>query len=325
MRPVNDRNATLRTPLNDILGYGGNVRLLRCLVQVQHSMSYSELADRTGLSLPGVHKAVPRLIKTGIIRHSGSGKQQQVELRTAHPLSNSITQLFKSEKAYFNTLLEGLKRQIKQLVSQPTSAWIFGNAAKGVDKYGDAIQIAILGSLKTIDDQVEQLKDQLYNASFESKHDVTLDIRGLTKADLESRPALMEDIILLWGVDPRDLLGKQNYQGNKQILHEAVDAQSLENAAIWAKLLRIYPEIVQRTIKYVENQISETDSGEKKEWEEWKQILEGMPYQRLKKFLESDSERATRLRQSLPFWQVLNDTERRKLAELKSDQLQSHE
>lgn len=193
MRPVSDKNTILRTPLNDILGYQGNVRLLRSLVSSQNSMSYSELADRTGLSLPGIHKVVPRLIKTGIIHHTGSGKQQQVELRSAHPLSDSIVQLFKSEQTHFESLLEGLKKQISRLDKKPKSAWIFGNIAKGIDEYGDAIQLAVLDDLKMVDNQIEQLKGQLYDSGFEVNYDVTLDIRGVTKADIESRAQLISE------------------------------------------------------------------------------------------------------------------------------------
>jgi hypothetical protein len=85
-------------------------------------------------------------------------------------------------------------------------------------------------------------------------------------------------------------------------------------------LIKKYPGIIQRTINYLNNKVHEMNSGEKKELLEWRNILESMSYQRLKKFLESDTERSARLRQSLPFWQVLNKHERAKLEELKSDE-----
>ncbi len=44
-----------------------------------------------------------------------------------------------------------------------------------------------------------------------------------------------------------------------------------------------------------------------------------MSYYRLKKFMESDSERSVRLRQSLPFWEVLNDVERKELISMKKE------
>jgi hypothetical protein len=44
-----------------------------------------------------------------------------------------------------------------------------------------------------------------------------------------------------------------------------------------------------------------------------------MPIQRLKKFLTSDTERSVRLRQSLPFWPVLNESERNKWKKLANE------
>jgi len=54
-----------------------------------------------------------------------------------------------------------------------------------------------------------------------------------------------------------------------------------------------------------------------KKLQEWKHILKSMSFQRLKKFLESDSERSARLRQSLLFWPVLNDSEGTELDKIK--------
>lgn len=318
MRPVNDKNSTLRTPLNDILGYEGNLRLLRCLVESQYSMSYSELAKRTGLSLPGIHKVVPRLMETGIIQHTGSGRRQQVALRKGHPLLGSLVQLFRSEQAYFSSLLDDLKKRIDKLDIPPTSAWIFGSVAEGTDEYGDALQLSILGELKTIDNQVEQLKNHLYHSEFERTYDVTLDLRGITKADLKSRPKLTEDVMLLWGADPSKLIEKEYHPGTKPKGHQAFDRQSLENAQYWSKLLETYPETIQRTIRNLETRMTQTDSREEKELQEWKYILESMSLQRLKRFLESGSQRATRLRQSLPFWPVLTESEREHFKKIRS-------
>ena len=100
-----------------------------------------------------------------------------------------------------------------------------------------------------------------------------------------------------------------------------MDVRSLADAKLWAGLLKKYPEIVSRTIDYLDDQIPQINSGEKKELQEWKYILESMSFQRLRKFLESDSERSIRLRQSLPFWPVLNEKERLELEKMLSEQI----
>lgn len=321
MRPVKDHNSALKNSLNEILGYQANVRLLRCLIEAREAMSHSELADRTGLSLPGIHKVVTRMVETGIIEYTGSGKSQQVEIRNAHPLVPAIKELFKAEREYSDSLIENLKETIKDLESKPKSAWIFGKVALGFDEYGDPIRIALLGDVKSIDKITDQFRDQLRNSGIEKEFDVTIDINGVTLADIESKPAIdIENIILLWGTDPQHYLENSISEKEGKSSHEDLDHQSLIDSKAWTELLKTYPEIIQRTIKYLDDRIPQISSGEKKELQEWKHILESMSLQRLKKFLESDSERSTRLRQSLPFWPVLKDNERTKLEKLKSEQ-----
>lgn len=317
MRPVNDNNSTLKTPLNDILGFQANVRLLRCLIDAGSAMSHSELADRTGLSLPGIHKVVPRMMKTGIVQYKGSGKQQQVELRKGHPMAEAVVRLFRTEKTYFNSLIKRLKEEIQALEMKPKSAWVFGKVAQGTDEYGDPIRIALLGDVKSIDAQTDTFRIWLNLSNIELDCDVTIEVRGVTGADLEFRSELMEgEIILLWGTDPKSFLKSYDEESYKQKTHQDLDAQSLADAKVWSALLKKYPEIVPRTIDHLGGRISQITSGEKKELQEWKHILENMSYQRLKKLLESDSERSTRLRQSLPFWEVLNESERKELDNL---------
>lgn len=326
MRPVNDQDSALKTPLNNILGFQANVRLLRSLIDAGSALSHSELAERTGLSLPGVHKVVTRMMETGIIQYRGSGKQQQVELRKEHPLTEAVIRLFESEKKYFDSLVSTLKEQIRALEVKPKSVWIFGEVARGTDDYGDPVRIAVLGDVKSIDAQTDTLRSWLALSDIELHYDVTIDIQGVTEADLEFRPELIEGgIILLWGIGPEQFRGGPDNESNTPKTHQELDARSFADAKLWSALLKTYPEIIPRTIDYLDDQIPHITSGEKKELQEWKRILESMSWQRLKKFLESDSERSVRLRQSLPFWPVLNDRERTELEKLKSEQTPVHE
>lgn len=322
MRPVSNQNSALKTPLNNILGFQANVRLLRCLVEADSAMGNSELADRTGLSLPGVHKVVPRLIETGIIQYRGSGKQQQIEFRKEHPLADALVSLFEAEKEYYDSLIRRLKEEIAAMKIKPQSAWVFGKAAQGTDAYGDPVQIALLGDIRSIDAQTDTIRTRLHVSGIEELCDITIDIRGVTQADLELRPELAEgDIILLWGIDPKNFLMNSDEEPEEQKTHQDMDVRSLADAKLWAGLLKKYPEIVSRTIDYLDDQIPQINSGEKKELQEWKYILESMSFQRLRKFLESDSERSIRLRQSLPFWPVLNEKERLELEKMLSEQI----
>ncbi|MEX2367904.1 MAG: winged helix-turn-helix domain-containing protein [Balneolaceae bacterium] len=326
MNNLDNKNSALKTPLDDILGSKGHIMILRQLAEAENPMSHSELLDRTSLSRQGVYDIVRRLIENGIISYVGSGKQQQVQLRQEYHLTDIITKLFKAEKKRFEDLIQRLKKEIKNLEIKPKSAWIFGKVAQGIDQYGDSLCVAMMGEVRTVDQIVEDLRSQIYETEIEKQFDVTIEISGVTLADFESRPIFNTNmIILLWGPDPQHfLVGSKDERTGKRT-HQDLDKQSLIDSKAWTELLKTHPEIIQRTIEYLEERIPQIRSGEKNELKEWKHILESMSFQRLKKFLQSDSERSTRLRQSLPFWPVLNNNERAKLEKIKSEQLQVHE
>lgn len=311
MRPVKDSNSALKTPLNEILGYQGNIRVLRCLADKMLAMSYSELADRTGISVPGIHKVVNRLAENGCISYKGSGRRQLISIRREHPLCEVITELFKQEKDRFEALKMSIRREIENLEPQPKSAWISGKVVQGSDQYGDPLEVTLLGEVKTIDKITSQLMNRFVESETESKFDVTIEVTGLTPADLDrSRKIISGGYNLLWGMDPIFFVEGRTEGFRRNTTHDDRVQISLKSGEGWTELLKKYPEIIPRTVRDLEARISETNSGVKEELKEWKHLLESMSMQRLVRFLESDSERAVRLRQSNPFWRVLKEEER---------------
>lgn len=326
MEESSNQNSTIRAPLNDILGSKGHVQVLRQLCASDNAMSHSELLERTGLSRQGVYDVVRRLEKTGIISYVGSGKQQQVSLRKEHPLAEMISRLLNAEQKRFDDLVQRLKQEIEKLEFEPKSAWIFGPVARKSDQYGDPLQLALLGRVQTVDQMVEDLRNQIYDGEIEKQYDVTIELKPVTLADLHINfENGDQDIIPVWGPDPQYYLQESDEEGGDQRLHRELEQESLADSRAWSKLLKSNPEIIKRTINYLEERIPQTKTGEKHELKEWKHILESMSFQRLKKFLESDTERSTRLRQSLPFWPVLKEEERKKLEKIKSTNTASDE
>ncbi len=278
MKKQSDKTSALRTPLNDILSSRGHIIILRQLIEIESPTSHSELIQRSNLSRQGVYDVVNRLIETGILDYVGSGRQQQLMLRKEHPLTHAIIQLFKSEKERYDSLLNELQELIKNddwyahgmefankisktkslvsIAQKAMSVWIFGDVAKGVDNYGNPVQIAVLGTVKSIDSVTENLRKRLYQLETEKKFDVTIDIRGITKADLETRPELTKDIILLFGVDPRNYLYMDSQKKTHTFeKHSDLDARTLADAKSWVKLLKKYPEIITRTVKHLEKRL----------------------------------------------------------------------
>jgi predicted transcriptional regulator len=320
MKHISHQNSSLKYPLNTILGSKGQVMVIRELLETDQPVSHSELLGRTNLSRQGVYDVVERLVENGIITYTGSGRRQLVELRKNHPLYKVLFQLFRAEKERVESLLDTLRDEINTLEHHPDSAWIFGKTAQGEDEYGDPLQIALLGKLKSIDSVTNRFREQLIRNKVEPAFDVTIDLRGITVADLETRPSLTkEGTIHLWGVDPEICLNHQNDHTPLVTSHIDHDEKTLKESKAWTELLKTHPEIIPRTVTWLNRQIEATGTGEKIEWLEWKNLLENCSYQRLKKFMVSDSERSVRLRQSLPFWMVLTENERKKFEQLKSD------
>jgi predicted nucleotidyltransferase len=307
----NTLNSTLRTPLTDILGSKSHIRIIRVLSLRGGAVSPTKLIKRTGLSKQGVYNGIDRLEKLGVLNYVGSGKQ--VELRKEYPLYDILVQTITSEQKYFSQLIKDLKKVIEDLKLKPKSAWIYGSVASGNEEYGDPIKIALLGDLKSVDAMASDLRQSIFSSKIEKRFDVTIEVKGVTQAEVDSLRA--KDKILLWGTDPSYFL---NYNDNEsgERTHQEIDRQSLQDADIWVELLKNHPEIIDRTKSYLEEKISSNTSGVSNELNEWYRLLESTSMQRLKKFMQSDSERSTRLRQSLPFWPVLTEAER---VELKSE------
>jgi len=318
MRPPKEKNSFLRYPLNNILGYRANLRVLRALTDAKAPLSISSIAERTGLTIPGVHKVVERLLAVGIAQYTGGGKSQNLMFREEHLMSKAIMKLFAEEKEYFESLNRELRNLFYEVELKPDSAWISGKVTDGVDEYGDPIMIFILAGLRDIDNLTKHYRRSLLHHSIEQRYDVSIEIHGVTQADIEFNQNLdTKNVILLWGVDPIFHLVDNNDRTGKTITHDYLDIRSAEESKIWTKLLKVYPEIIPRTISELDRRIIDNRFPGKSDLTEWKQILETMPFQRLKKLLESDSERAVRLRQSIPFWHVLTDRERSKFEEFR--------
>jgi hypothetical protein len=320
MKTLNNTYSSFKTPLTEILGRKSHILVLRQILCSHEPITHSIIIERTELSKQGVYDTVSRLVDTGLLTYKGGGRHQRIEIRTDFPLYDSIQQLFKAEKVRFDRFLSDLKGFTNKLIYQPKSVWIFGPVAKGTDRYGDPVQIALLGSLKKVDSMTEQFRSLISKNQMEQNADITIDIRGVTIADLETKPYLTEgNPIVIYGVAPFTLLESYTGSTSPKINHKEIDASSEAHAKIWAEFLDQNPTIINRTIDDLETRLPEHSGGEKKELNEWLHILKSMPIQRLKKFLTSDTERSVRLRQSLPFWPVLNESERNKWKKLASE------
>jgi Fic family protein len=78
MRPIASDQNSLRNPLNELLGAESHVRLLRVLAnEVDGPLTAPNAAELAGLTIPGAHKALKRLLKSGFVVRVGGGRTHQ--------------------------------------------------------------------------------------------------------------------------------------------------------------------------------------------------------------------------------------------------------
>jgi hypothetical protein len=87
----------------------------------------------------------------------------------------------------------------------------------------------------------------------------------------------------------------------------------LKLAGLVADRLARDPSLVERAQKYITRRLNRASAAERRELLEWNQILASTSLAQLRKFLVDPGERATRLRQTLPFVDILSKDERDRL------------
>jgi len=150
-------------------------------------------------------------------------------------------------------------------------------------------------------------------------------VRGLTRSKVGSvfgpSEAGDESLRLVGGVPPTALVGRPRTPPRQRQLttHQEHDARSRRLALAIALKLKTDPGLVAVAADRVARRAKEASAGERQELAEWARLLATLSPAQLRKFLVEDSQRATRLRQSLPALQLLSATEREAVLHSESD------
>lgn len=97
--------------------------------------------------------------------------------------------------------------------------------------------------------------------------------------------------------------------------HRQVDDIARRLAEAIADLLPTDPSLIDRALEWIDQRLEEASRREAHDLREWRRILSRLSVPQIRAFLTEDSERADRLRQSLPFVEVLSRSERAELIE----------
>jgi DNA-binding Lrp family transcriptional regulator len=305
MRPIVSDQNSLRNPLNDLLGTEARIRLLRVLAnEVDGPLTASNAAERAGLTVPGTHKALKRLLQSGFVLRVGGGRKHQYELRRSDKLVIAVLKLFQSERERFESLIGAIKDRIVKLVPYARAAWI----QEFPREFGDPMILGVLHETKRLSNYIQRMQKQLYEV--ERAFDLTIEVHGYTKADL---PNLESDKVSpLYGVLPfPDKYNREMYP--TPLTHEERDQRMLEMSRKLAEAIEHDSSLVRRAKEHVQRMLKSDHGSATKDIEEWRDILESYSIRRVSRFLISTSERANRLRQSNPLFAILNADERNRL------------
>jgi len=305
MRPIALDQNSLRNPLNELLGKEAHVRLLRVLAsEVYGPLTAPNAAERAGLTIPGTHKALKRLLQSGFVVRVGGGRKHQYELRHSDKLVKAVLKLFQSEKERYEALFSAIKDQIEKLTPYARAAWIQGFP----NEFGDPMIMGVLHETKHLTHYIQRLQKRLYQV--ERNFDLTIEVNGYTKADLLKFKA--DQVTPLYGVLPfPDRYIREMYA--KPLTHEEKDQQMMELSRKLAEAIENDTSLIRRAKEHIQRMLKRDHGSATKDIEEWLDILELYSIRRLSRLLISTSERANRLRQSNPLFAILNSEERSRL------------
>jgi predicted nucleotidyltransferase len=136
--------SVLRYPLTTILGARANVITLRELMRHGGELSAPSLVKRTGLAKASVRQALGILTRMTVVDAIGSDRSRLFRVQWHHPLAAALDALFREEEQRFDAVLAAV-RAAAERCQGPMAAWIYGSAARGLDRETSDVDIAIVG------------------------------------------------------------------------------------------------------------------------------------------------------------------------------------
>jgi hypothetical protein len=270
---------------------------LRTLEANREAMAVREVARRAGLALRSAQIAVERLREVGILRGVGSGSRGLVEWNGEHPLSVALGALFEAETRRRDRILRGVTEILGNRGPVVLSAWMAESESTSVD-----LELGVLAAAGDVDRLVDELREEL--APLMRRESIWIEVRGWTRADLEDATvrAVEHDagVLHVAGAPLDAFLPRSEAPSRGPRSHREVDDDLRAKMQRVARSIRLRPEIVSTALEEIDARLSDAEPREAKTLREWRRILDTMSVERLARWLVEDSERADRLRQSIP-------------------------
>ena len=171
----------LRFPLTRLMGNGGNVRVMRALFAYGAPLSVSQLARESGLTPQGTRLVLNSLVSQQIVSVLGQPGAQLFGIAPHHPLAKALKELFAQEQSRWEQLLQRL-RAILQQHQAVRCAWYYGSVARGDDKPGSDLDIAVVVAGEGVEHVVDAVRESLQ--PLEESLLVSCSVVGLSETDV---------------------------------------------------------------------------------------------------------------------------------------------
>jgi DNA-binding transcriptional ArsR family regulator len=306
--------SALETPLNEIFSSEGSVRILRELSLAGSPLSKSELARRTGVSLAGVVKALPRLVDAGVVTPVGTGRRQVAAIREEHPLSGTLRLLFRTEALQKQQLTAELTRVLASSEPPVRAAWLHDGAWVSPRA---PLGVGVLVPSADVRAVQDSLRPKL--AELSARFGISLELLVTTAADVAALPPAererLEAASPLYGPNPLRLSSAATPEGTpgKARTHADREAESVRRAMWVADLLDRDPALPRRARQWIVHRLHTSSAGETADLQDWLHLLESATIPTLQYVLLRIDERSDRLRQTNPFLMVLSPDERSRM------------
>ncbi|WP_283195997.1 helix-turn-helix domain-containing protein [Rhizobium sp. AN80A] len=203
--------SAIRNPVDLIFGVDSNVRVLRVLARHGGLLSAADISQRAALSKSSTRLGLLSLEESGVIVAEGAGYSRLYRLNAAHYLADQIRGLFAAEDRRFAAIVGAVKDSAGNKAPLVKSLWIYGSVARGEDRLGSDLDVAVVADAGDLATVVETIRDDLEAHSGRlgfAASVVGLDMSDVERLTREGDPwwaNAVEDAIVLAGRRPEEL------------------------------------------------------------------------------------------------------------------------
>jgi hypothetical protein len=257
------------------------------------------VAREARLNPRGVRTILDRLALAGIVNVQQSGRSGIVTLRENHPLTGAIRGLFQEERSLFDRIVSAVGHAAAGATPDVRAVWVTGGPSTGTAEVG------VLAAASEVDRSVYALEQQLRKV--EQDLAVHFVVRAYTDAEREVVEERDKPVNLVWGWLP---FAWQQEGGGLLRSHGNLNERAKRLAARIAKRIAQDPAIIDRAVEWIDLRTRIAPDPSKRALDEWRSVLTTLSSRQVEALLVEESERADRLRQSLPFVDVLTPEDR---------------